>query len=227
MKTIMLIGAAACATAMADETYSTFGEDWNFSLPWLVVGQTMNSPDEATILESFDFLGEVGIESIHYSLSVYRWDTEGQHVIGDPLFLEYALMLNGDDSLRQHDIGLLLPPNEKIAVIVSFENIFQAGNGIGVASDVWSGGSAIATYFGAYEDPWVIYEGTSNDMIFKAEWTVCEADVYQDGMLNIFDFLAFQGLYNNGDAKADFNGDGVTNILDFVAFQSAFLAGCS
>lgn len=49
------------------------------------------------------------------------------------------------------------------------------------------------------------------------------ADFNEDGVLNIFDFLAFQGAIVAGDLKADFNFDGVLNIFDFLAFQAAFL----
>ena len=54
----------------------------------------------------------------------------------------------------------------------------------------------------------------------------CVADVNGDGVLNILDFVAFQGLFQAGDAAADLNGDGVLNILDFVAMQTLFAAGC-
>jgi len=54
----------------------------------------------------------------------------------------------------------------------------------------------------------------------------CPADCNGDGVLNILDFVCFQGLFQSGDDDADFNGDGVLNILDFVAFQGAFVEGC-
>lgn len=54
----------------------------------------------------------------------------------------------------------------------------------------------------------------------------CPADVTGDGVLDIFDFIAFQTLYQQGDAEADCNADGVLSILDFVCFMSAFQMGC-
>ena len=54
----------------------------------------------------------------------------------------------------------------------------------------------------------------------------CQADLDGDGVLTIFDFLAFQNLFDTGDARADFDGDGVLTIFDFLAFQNAFDAGC-
>ena len=54
----------------------------------------------------------------------------------------------------------------------------------------------------------------------------CEADLDGDGDLTIFDFLAFQNLFDAGDPAADFDGDGSLTLFDFLAFQNAFDAGC-
>ncbi|MEQ9096165.1 MAG: GC-type dockerin domain-anchored protein [Phycisphaerales bacterium] len=54
----------------------------------------------------------------------------------------------------------------------------------------------------------------------------CRADMDGDGALTIFDFLAFQNLFDGGDARADFDGDGSLTIFDFLAFQNAFDTGC-
>ena len=36
----------------------------------------------------------------------------------------------------------------------------------------------------------------------------CRADLDRDGNLTIFDFIAFQDLFSQGDPAADFTGDG-------------------
>jgi hypothetical protein len=54
----------------------------------------------------------------------------------------------------------------------------------------------------------------------------CPADLDADGTLTIFDFLAFQNLFDAGDLRADFDGDGELTLFDFLAFQNAFDAGC-
>ncbi len=54
----------------------------------------------------------------------------------------------------------------------------------------------------------------------------CPADLDGDGALTIFDFLAFQNLFDAGDPRADFDGDGELTLFDFLAFQNAFDAGC-
>ncbi|UYV11299.1 MAG: hypothetical protein NCW75_08275 [Phycisphaera sp.] len=56
--------------------------------------------------------------------------------------------------------------------------------------------------------------------------TGCRADLDGDGELTIFDFLAYQNLFDAGDPVADFDGDGDLTIFDFLAFQNEFDAGC-
>jgi len=52
---------------------------------------------------------------------------------------------------------------------------------------------------------------------------VCVADMNRDGQLNLFDFLAFQTAFGNGDPAADLALPfGILNLFDFLAFQSAF-----
>ncbi|MFI4882242.1 MAG: DNRLRE domain-containing protein [Phycisphaerales bacterium JB064] len=54
----------------------------------------------------------------------------------------------------------------------------------------------------------------------------CRVDLDGDGALTIFDFLAYQNLFDAGDLAADFDGDGSLTIFDFLAFQNEFDAGC-
>jgi len=54
----------------------------------------------------------------------------------------------------------------------------------------------------------------------------CVADFNGDGVLNILDFVSFQGAFQAGDERADVNGDGELDILDFVIFQQLFVEGC-
>ena len=54
----------------------------------------------------------------------------------------------------------------------------------------------------------------------------CRVDLDGDGSLTIFDFLAFQNLFDAGDPLADFDGDSSLTIFDFLAFQNEFDAGC-
>jgi hypothetical protein len=54
----------------------------------------------------------------------------------------------------------------------------------------------------------------------------CLADANGDGNLNILDFVAFQGLWQDQDPAADCDANGAFNILDFVCYQGAFTQGC-
>jgi hypothetical protein len=54
----------------------------------------------------------------------------------------------------------------------------------------------------------------------------CDADLDGDGVLTIFDFLAFQNAFDAGEPIADCDGSGALDIFDFLCFQNAFDAGC-
>ena len=54
----------------------------------------------------------------------------------------------------------------------------------------------------------------------------CRADIDGDGELTLFDFLAFQNLFDAGDLAADFDGDGSLTLFDFLEFQNEFDTGC-
>ncbi|MEQ8317948.1 MAG: GC-type dockerin domain-anchored protein [Phycisphaerales bacterium] len=61
-----------------------------------------------------------------------------------------------------------------------------------------------------------------------ARWTLnpCRVDLDGDGELTIFDLLAFQNLFQDGNPLADFDGDGEFTIFDFLTFQNEFDLGC-
>ena len=71
-----------------------------------------------------------------------------------------------------------------------------------------------------------------NPLGIKEAWRVtlpsdaCEPDIDGDGALTVFDFLAFQNLFDDQDARADLDGDGRFTIFDFLTFQTLFDAGC-
>jgi len=70
-------------------------------------------------------------------------------------------------------------------------------------------------------------EGATVGIIVEGDTaTACRADLDGDGELTIFDFLAYQNLFDAGDPLADFDGDGELTIFDFLAFQNEFDAGC-
>jgi len=54
----------------------------------------------------------------------------------------------------------------------------------------------------------------------------CAGDFNGDCAANVFDFVAFQQLFQQQDPKADCNEDGEFDAFDFVCFQVAFQEGC-
>ncbi|MEQ8843877.1 MAG: GC-type dockerin domain-anchored protein [Phycisphaerales bacterium] len=70
-------------------------------------------------------------------------------------------------------------------------------------------------------------EGATVGVVVEGEFfDACRVDLDGDGELTIFDFLAYQNLFDAGDPAADFDGDGDLTIFDFLAFQNEFDAGC-
>jgi hypothetical protein len=84
------------------------------------------------------------------------------------------------------------------------------------------------------EDFWMIAAGSGVaplvDMgAFEAMPSECQPDLDPNGVLDIFDFLAFQNLFVLQDPRADFDhstGVGVFDIFDFLVYQTLFTRGC-
>ncbi len=82
-----------------------------------------------------------------------------------------------------------------------------------------AGGPALGT------DGTLVMAGVGHD--FRAyRGFVCRVDFDGDGALTVFDFLAFQNLFDAGDPLADLDGDGALTIFDFIQFQNLFDLGC-
>jgi probable HAF family extracellular repeat protein len=56
--------------------------------------------------------------------------------------------------------------------------------------------------------------------------TACYADFTGDGVLDLFDFLAFVNAFNAGSPEADCLADGLLDLFDFLCFVNAFNEGC-
>lgn len=54
----------------------------------------------------------------------------------------------------------------------------------------------------------------------------CIPDFDDNGILDFFDFLAFQNAFAAKDPRADLNRSGTWDIFDFLGFQDAFTYGC-
>jgi hypothetical protein len=224
MRPILAASLLACTPTLGDEAISTLDQEWMQGQGWKLVGQTISVP-ESNVLERVSFrASEWSPFDLGYAISIYDWDQDAQHVVGDAYVIELGGLPEGDEVLT-HEMDILLKRGSKIAIVIIIENIDVANAGVGYVDSSYEEGSFIGS-FGHEKDPWTFGESDAFDMSFEVVFRSCDADVFNDGSLNIFDFLAFQTLFTSGDAKADFNDDGMLNVLDFVAFQSAFQAGC-
>jgi hypothetical protein len=70
------------------------------------------------------------------------------------------------------------------------------------------------------------YGGTFRGLAFSGATETCYADFNGDGLLDLFDFLAFVNAFNVTDPKADCDANGGLDLFDFLCFVNAFNAGC-
>ena len=98
------------------------------------------------------------------------------------------------------------------------------------ADDRWSSGEVYLSHRGPLSMEITVTaspfdEGGAAWRLIFAE-PPCRVDLDGDQQLTIFDFLAFQNLFDLMDPRADFDDDGEFTIFDFLAFQNEFDAGC-
>lgn len=115
---------------------------------------------------------------------------------------------------------------------LAYEMLDPAGDGVYLLELVlWQEGGAVeesAPFFLVFGQ-----NANPDDLADAVAWvedtligTPCRADMDGDGSLTIFDFLAYQNLFDAGDLAADFDGDGSLTIFDFLSFQNEFDSGC-
>ena len=221
MKAACIAGTLLCAAAMGDEIISTFGNDYDITEVWTVVGQTLTIP-QANVLDGFTLAMQASTDDpVLFFIYVAPWDADagtwGTAVWSDAGFIEGTSL----QIFHFDDMGLHLPRDEDYIVLVSLNPALGVEAGVAFVDDDYDAGALVTNI--AFADPeiWPEY-----DMLFSAEFVSCGADFNGDGNLNIFDFLAFQYALKLGKMEADCNGDGILNVLDFVCFQDHFLAGC-
>ena len=129
--------------------------------------------------------------------------------------LDWVLLMNGVE-VASVSYQLELGPQ---TIDVSFDPIAAVDGGYEVSFECRS---TVAPGLGSMD---LRYAG---DGPFQIEFfgSSCRVDLDGDGELTLFDFLAFQDLFDSDDLAADFDGDGSLTLFDFLAFQNEFDAGC-
>ena len=70
------------------------------------------------------------------------------------------------------------------------------------------------------------YAGIYRGLVFSGGAEGCYADFDGNGVLDLFDFLAYVNSFNANEKKADCDGNGVLDLFDFLCYVNAFNAGC-
>ncbi|MCA9298827.1 MAG: VCBS repeat-containing protein, partial [Phycisphaerales bacterium] len=82
-------------------------------------------------------------------------------------------------------------------------------------------------YLGGIWDPEVLNRNDFSLFKLLPEGTdVCAVDLNGDTLVDIFDILAFVGIFQAGGPQADWNGDTIVDIFDVLAYLADFEDGC-
>jgi hypothetical protein len=145
------------------------------------------------------------LSSVTYSNIEGGWPGEG-NIDADPLFVDSAA---GD--LR------LLPGSPCI----------DAGDNTAVPEWVRTDIGGLERFV---DDPGTVDTGKGTAPIVDIgahEFQVaCYPDFTGDGLLNLFDFLAYVNAFNAGDAEADCDKSANLDLFDFLCFVNDFNEGC-
>ena len=160
----------------------------------------------------------------------------GRVEAGSPIELELVVSNAGDVALWQRDDSIAAPSGG-----VQPLRYTLVGDGpIGVPAGEFhddAGGQGVVheltadtTVVGPFEATVRIESNAPDQPVrvvrISGEIVACLADLDGDGSLTVFDFLAFQNLFDAGDPIADLDGDEALTVFDFLAFQNLFDAGC-
>ncbi|MEO1008505.1 MAG: GC-type dockerin domain-anchored protein [Planctomycetota bacterium] len=168
-------------------------------------------------------------------LNVVRWDGDNFEAVRDGFDNTVSSLLVADagDGERLYAGGtFFLSGSDAVSGIAVLGSTAWEPLGLGIAGGSVPGiGGMAASPFG---DGLFVAGGFSlagdDEANNIARWgcgsVACPPDLDGDGELTLFDFLAFQNLFTDGDPRADFDGDGELTLFDFLAFQNAFDAGC-
>ncbi|MEO1278034.1 MAG: GC-type dockerin domain-anchored protein, partial [Planctomycetota bacterium] len=160
----------------------------------------------------------------------------GRVPVGQAVEVEVAVSNAGDVALWQRDDSIAAPAGGIQPLRYTLEGDATLSVPSGTFSDEAGGDGVVhrigvdTTVPGAFEAILRVVSNApdepSREIRIVGEIAACLADLDGDGSLSIFDFLAFQNLFDASDPTADLDGDGELTLFDFLEFQNLFDAGC-
>ena len=186
-----------------------------------------------TDIGDFSFTGGTGdpVETLTQEIDV---SARSAAIDGGSVTSTFSVLTQSRRIVGAHDRGIVRLQYRTADGMILASEEFEDEAIIGVPSD-WTFFEDVRVLPAGTRVVWIQLvaardTGLSTDAYFDNVSVVlaaaCRADLDGDGALTIFDFLAFQNLFDAGDPAADFDGDGSLTIFDFLAFQNAFDAGC-
>ncbi|UYV11631.1 MAG: hypothetical protein NCW75_10015 [Phycisphaera sp.] len=210
-------------------TQAAGAEDLGVPEPWASAEIRATSDDAGVII------GELK-DADGRSRTVYRWTEAGGYVelaVPDGLYDPFLFQLSDDGAIAVGEAVSLAAGSRRpifwteatgmvdLQAYLESTGVDLSGWDLIDASAISGDGTAIAGK-GNFEDRGSAFLITGLRLPGS-----CRVDLNGDGMATVFDFLAFQNLFEAGDPRADFDADGALTILDFLAFRAAFDTGCA
>ena len=182
--------------------------------------------------------------------SISLFDPEGNqlgHFQGGGIWIPWGIAVDGNNDVwlanfggfrvshfagvdnATHEVGKPIAPNgyysdalQRITGVSIDQsgNVWLANNWLIDAVQTNPGGDGVVVFIGLAAPVATPLIGLPEEPGF------CTADINEDGILNVLDFVAFQLAWQAQEPIADCDNNGEYDVLDFVCYQQLFQAGC-
>jgi len=208
-----LLTVLVCAVAAHAQTFEFLGDTTGLD--------RFNRPTSLTSLSSF--ATDVAFEPIEVEVT----ETGRYTILSDQT--NFGLRWDGYLLIYEGTFDPASPLDGLIALNDDYRGALLPGTGIG-----YSGIENITLVEGV--SYFIVHTGFANDDqgpyqlqasgVGQVRPFTCYADIDGNSQLDLFDFLAYQNLFDAGDLEADCDEDGDLTLFDFLCFQNAFDLGC-